>query len=181
MKSDSTAGTLNAILAGGLAGGAAEVLWVMTYSSATTTSSAAVAREITASVWPAAAQWASAPVLGLGIHLVLAIVLAAACVPVLLHLASRGWRLSLTVISATTALVLVWAVNFFVVLPVINPAFITLMPYGATLVSKVLFAVAMACSIQYHTARVVPHGSLVQLRGLARLPHARTHGAGCLT
>jgi ABC-type transport system involved in cytochrome c biogenesis permease subunit len=42
------------------------------------------------------------------------------------------------------ALVGVWAVNFFVLLPGISPAFIHLVPYPVSLVSKVLFGLAAA-------------------------------------
>jgi hypothetical protein len=38
----------------------------------------------------------------------------------------------------------VWAVNFFVVLPQVNPAFVHLPPYGVTLISKLLFGLAAA-------------------------------------
>jgi len=38
----------------------------------------------------------------------------------------------------------VWAVNFFVVLPSIDPDFIHLVPYSVSLVSKVLFGLAAA-------------------------------------
>ncbi|HYJ20113.1 MAG TPA: hypothetical protein VEW72_13165, partial [Burkholderiales bacterium] len=44
---------------------------------------------------------------------------------------------------AAVSLALVWAINFFVVLPVLNPDFVTLMPYGATLASKILFGITM--------------------------------------
>jgi hypothetical protein len=42
------------------------------------------------------------------------------------------------------ALVGVWVVNFFVVLPGLSPAFIHLVPYSVSLVSKVLFGLAAA-------------------------------------
>ena len=137
-----------AIVAGGLAGGAAEVAWVAIYSTATSTSSATVAREVAASVWPAAATWGSGAALGVAIHMILALLLAAACVPLLLHFAARGLRLPAALLGAIAALVLVWAVNFFAVLPALNPGFVDIMPYGATLLSKVLFAIAMAYAIQ---------------------------------
>jgi hypothetical protein len=38
----------------------------------------------------------------------------------------------------------VWAMNFLVILPIINPDFVLLVPYGASLASKVLFGVAAA-------------------------------------
>ena len=41
-------------------------------------------------------------------------------------------------------LVGVWAVNFFVLLPGISPAFVHLVPYPVSLMSKVLFGLAAA-------------------------------------
>jgi hypothetical protein len=42
------------------------------------------------------------------------------------------------------ALVAVWAVNFFLALPRINPGFIALLPYSVTLISKLLFGLSAA-------------------------------------
>jgi hypothetical protein len=42
------------------------------------------------------------------------------------------------------ALTCVWAINFFVVLPVIDPAFILLVSYPVSLISKLLFGLAAA-------------------------------------
>ena len=49
-----------------------------------------------------------------------------------------------TLVSAIVVLTSVWVVNFFVILPVINPSFVTLMPYWASLFSKLLFGITMA-------------------------------------
>jgi hypothetical protein len=58
--------------------------------------------------------------------------------------------------TAAGALALVWAFNFFVVLPVLNPAFVTLMPYGITLTSKVLFGIAMGSVLLNASPRGIP-------------------------
>lgn len=50
--------------------------------------------------------------------------------------------------AVTAALVVVWIVNFFVVLPVINPQFVNLVPYLASFASKVLFGLAAAGTLQ---------------------------------
>jgi len=41
------------------------------------------------------------------------------------------------------ALVAIWATNFFLILPAINPDFVTLMPYTVTLISKLGFGITM--------------------------------------
>jgi hypothetical protein len=46
--------------------------------------------------------------------------------------------------AAVMALILVWALNFFIILPGLNASFVTLMPYTVTLFSKILFGLAMA-------------------------------------
>ena len=140
---------LKTVLLAGTAGGMTEVLWVTLYSGVTATSSTVVARQITATVWPAAAQWTYAPALGIAIHMTLALTLAAAIVPLLLHFAARSLEEGAIILVAVSVLAVVWAVNFFLVLPRVNPTFIALMPYGATLTSKLLFAVAMAGVVHY--------------------------------
>jgi hypothetical protein len=144
------------ILLAGLAGGAAEVLWIALYSSATGTSGIAVARQVTASVWPAAAEWAIAPALGVALHMALSLGLAAALVPLLLRWGTprTGHVAFQTSALAALALALVWVVNFLLVLPVLNPQFVTLMPYGATFLSKLLFAAAMVYAMQQYSAHV---------------------------
>ena len=131
------------IALGGLAGGTAEVLWVTLYATATGISATEVARQFTASLWAEAANWSTAPALGIAIHMALALVLAALCAPLLLRIARHAPPAAITILGVG-ALTLVWAVNFFLVLPTLNPAFVGLMPYAATLVSKMLFGYAMA-------------------------------------
>lgn len=142
---------------GGLAGGAAEVLWVLLYSRANDVSAALVAQQVTASLWPSAGVWAGAPLIGIAIHMVLALALAALCAPLLIRVATR-YAAAATAMAAVAALTVVWAINFFFVLPVINPGFVTLMPYGATLTSKMLFALAMAAVVHNALRARAPAG-----------------------
>lgn len=127
------------ILVAGLAGGLAEVLWMLAYGAFAPVGASEVAREVTASVLPQAADAAAAPALGLAIHLLLSIGLAYAFVAALGGRAS-GAR---TVPVAVAALTAVWAFNFLVLMPLLDLRFATLMPYGATLLSKALFGAAM--------------------------------------
>ena len=147
-KSERSTNLVRLALIGGLAGGAAEVLWVLFYSGLSEVNAVVVAREVTASLWPAAATWSIAPLLGVATHMVLALALAALCAPVLLRIAVKHEAPAAIMVAAVGALAAVWAVNFFLVLPLLNPAFIALMPYPATLVSKMLFGVAMAAVVR---------------------------------
>ena len=45
---------------------------------------------------------------------------------------------------ALAALAVVWAINFFVVLPIVRPEFVHLVPYGVSLTSSLLFGAAVA-------------------------------------
>ena len=130
-------------LLAGLTGGAAEVAWVSLYSTATETSGMIVAQQVSASVVPAAAGLPSAPLLGIAIHMLLSVALGLAFAATIWRLAASRLGAAPFLATAAASLALVWAFNFFVALPALNPAFVTLMPYGATLVSKVLFGVAM--------------------------------------
>jgi hypothetical protein len=134
--------TRTALLAG-TAGGAAEVLWIAAYSSGTQTRSLDVAREVTASLFPAAAELAAAPLLGIAIHMLLSLALGLVLAKLLLGWA-RGWLVT----GAIAALACVWALNFLVVLPAVNPAFVTLMPLAVTLASKLLFGAALGWTLR---------------------------------
>jgi hypothetical protein len=130
-------------LLAGLSGGAAEVAWVSLYSNATDTGGMIVAQQVAASVVPAAAALPSAPLLGIAIHMLLSAVLGLAFAATIWRLAAPRLGTAAFLATAAFSLALVWAFNFFVVLPALNPGFVTLMPYGVTLASKLLFGIAM--------------------------------------
>lgn len=131
------------ILIAGLAGGIAEILWVLAYGAFAPVSATEIAREVTASVLPGAAAWTAAPALGVGIHLALSIAVAYAFVGAFARLLAGRHGAGRYLALAVAALAGVWAVNFLVLLPLLNPRFVTLMPFAATLFSKALFGAAM--------------------------------------
>lgn len=139
------------ILVAGLAGGVAEIVWVLAYGAFASVSAAEVAREVTASVFPGAASAPGGLALGIGIHLTLSIALAFAFFSLLRNFLQDDAG---TVAIAVGALAGVWAINFLVVLPLVNPRFVTLMPYAATFLSKALFGGAMGAVL----ARTAPRG-----------------------
>ncbi len=128
----------------GLAGGTAEILWIGLYGALTGTPVAAVARAVTSSLFPAAdlAGWAIG--LGLAIHMALAVALGVALTAALRSSLVRATIPASESVVAVAALAGVWAINFFVVLPWLNPDFVTLLPYAVSFVSKVLFGLAVA-------------------------------------
>lgn len=128
------------VVIAGLAGGLAEVLWVGASAAVLGVDAMHVAHEVAVTVLPAVATSAAAPWLGFAVHFALSIVLAVAFSFVI----GRAWlRMGGRLIAAVALLAGVWAVNFLVVLPWLNPAFTALLPLGVTFVSKLLFAIAL--------------------------------------
>jgi len=115
-----------------------------------------VAQQVTASVIPSAASLPAAPLLGIAIHMLLSVALGMAFAATIWRLTAPRLGTAAFMTTAAVSLALVWAINFFVVLPVLNPAFITLMPYSITLVSKVLFGIAMGSVLLMSSPRRAP-------------------------
>jgi hypothetical protein len=128
----------------GAAGGFAEIAWVTLFAEATGADPATVARGVTTAAGVSALFPAEPVALGVTVHMALAVTLGIAL--------SFGWRtLSSHRLGIAglypfmlVALIGVWAVNFFMVLPGISPAFIHLVPYPVSLMSKILFGLAAA-------------------------------------
>jgi hypothetical protein len=148
----------------GLSGGLAEVLWIASYSAATGIGGLEVARQVTTSVFPAVLNNSLAALLGFVVHFVLSIGLAIAFGWMVWRPLGRKVSRALATLLAIAALSAVWVINFFVVLPALNPAFVTLLPYPVTWISKVLFGGAMAWTV--HAAQ-----------GRTRRPAARAQPA----
>jgi len=124
----------------GLAGGVAEVAWISIYAAATGSDAAAVARAVTDTVGFGTSSPAAG---GIAIHMAIAALLGIA-----VAFALRPLRGVTLYAAMTSVLALVWTVNFLIVLPVINPAFVEIVPMGVSLVSKLLFGLAAAWSLQ---------------------------------
>jgi hypothetical protein len=136
--------TLKIGVLAGIAGGSTEVVWVIAYGAFSDARTADIARGVTHSVLPAAAGTMVAVPFGILIHMALAATLGIALAVALGPLFARPRPALAGPAAAVAALVAVWAVNFFVVLPALDPSFLRLLPMAATLASKTLFAVAAA-------------------------------------
>ena len=128
------------VIAAGAAGGMAEVLWIAAATTALGTDGWAVARAVSTTVFPGLIDSALAPWIGLFIHFSVSIALAA----VFARACNRGFGTAALFITALAALAAIWAFNFLLLLPSINPSFVALLPQPVTLVSKLLFGIAMA-------------------------------------
>lgn len=131
------------ILLAGICGGMAELAWITLVSAVTPVSGMEVARQVSATVLPAMADAAGAVSAGIAIHLLLSILLAAGFIRIVWLPYSRKLSPISLLLVATAALSGVWAINFLIILPVLNPVLVSLMPYAVTLISKILFGIAM--------------------------------------
>jgi hypothetical protein len=136
-----------AIILAGLAGAMAEVIWVGLFCALTPLSGAEVLRQITASIFPAIAGSTWSPALGLLLHFALGVVVAYAFGVLIWQNLARRAGTGTTLATALAVLAMIWALNFLALLPFINAEFIRLMPYTVTFASKVMFAIAMAATL----------------------------------
>lgn len=135
-------------VAAGLAGGAAEVVWVAVYGAITGTPVGAVASGVTTALFPGLATLPFVATIGIALHMLLAValgivVVAAFRAPLLRRVGA--WPQSALVVLALGA---VWSFNFLVVLPRLDPGFVTLLPMVVTLASKLLFGVSAAAVLR---------------------------------
>jgi hypothetical protein len=112
-----------------------------------------VARQITASVIPAATALPFAPAFGIFIHFLLSALLGVAFWTIAGGLIAWRPRADRIMVAAVVFLTAVWAVNFFVVLPVLNPDFVALIPLPIAFLSKALFGVVMGWVLQRGSLR----------------------------
>jgi hypothetical protein len=129
-------------------------MWVTLYAGATGADPATLARAVTTAAGVSALFPAAPVALGVTVHMALAVMLGIALSFGWRALSSRRLEIANPFPVMLTAHVGVWAINFFMVLPIISPAFIHLVPYPVSLVSKALFGLAAAAALrrQYATA-----------------------------
>ena len=132
----------------GAAGGLAEIAWVTLYAGATGGDPAVLARGVTTAAGVSALLPASPVILGVAVHMALAMTLGIALAFVWSALRERRPSLSNPYPLMLTALAGVWAINFLVVLPIVSPAFVHMVPYAVSLTSKLLFGVAAAAVLR---------------------------------
>jgi hypothetical protein len=136
---------------GGMAGGFTEIAWVSAYGAVSGTPLEPIARGIVESTIPQVAASSWAPALGVVIHLSLAMLLGIGLALAVRRVANLRLFGHSEFGVAALGLVLVWSVNFFMVLPNLNPSFVGLLPYGVSLSSKLLFGLSAAAVFRiYH-------------------------------
>jgi len=168
--------TLGTIVLAGLAGGLAEILWIGAISPMTTFNATAVAQEITASLIPGVPESIYNTFIGIGIHLVLSILLAAAFLLTIGRMVKNRTGLTGQLVAGVSTLLTVWVINFFVILPILNPVFVVLVSYGPSLISKVFFAIAMVLVSVYRIQQ-----SATVLRGYQEIQKLYLNGGVAVT
>ena len=118
------------------------------YAGATGADPAVLARGVTTAAGVSAILPASPVALGITVHMTLAVMLGVALAFVWSVLRAARPGLANPYPLMLTALAGVWAVNFFVVLPIVSPAFVHLVPYAVSLTSKLLFGFAAAAVLR---------------------------------
>jgi len=155
----------------GIAGGIAEVIWIVCYGSLAGGDITDVARAISAT-----ASWVlpdipfvAMPIFsGIAIHMLASAGIGVALVFVWRGLAAYRPAWASEYVFMLGALAVVWAFNFFVVLPLISPAFVDLhrvfvelVPYPASLISKLLFGLAGAVVLRSDAGQAAPRRGVI--------------------
>lgn len=131
----------NGVLAGA-AGGLAEIVWVSLYAGVTGGDAAILARGVTTAAGISAVLPVAPVATGVAVHMVLAVLLGIGLAALLQALGTR--RVATFYAVSLLALAAVWAINFFILLPILSPAFVLAVPYAVSLTSKLLFGFAAA-------------------------------------
>jgi hypothetical protein len=137
----------------GAAGGLAEIAWVSLYAATTGGNAAALARGVTTAAGASALFPADAVSTGVAVHMAIAVALGVALAFVWRSVQAYRMPTGSVFPFMIAALAGVWAINFFVVLPIVSPAFVALVPYSVSLVSKLLFGLAAAGVFQVLASR----------------------------
>ena len=138
--------------AAGAAGGVAEIAWVTLYAAVTGGDPAILARGVTSAAGASALLPGSPVILGITLHMTLAIMVGLLLAFAWREFCERWPSLRSPYPFALVALAGIWALNFFIVLPIVSPAFVHLVPYAISLTSKLLFGIAAAMALQWQTA-----------------------------
>jgi hypothetical protein len=128
----------------GLAGGLAEIVVVWLYAALTGGDAAMIARQVAAAIGLDGASAAT----GVAVHMALAAALGVGLNAAVQTVTGGSVQDRMVFPFMLGSLAIVWAINFFVVLPVVSPGFVHLLPYGVTLASKLAFGLAAAATLR---------------------------------
>lgn len=144
-------GVLRTGLIIGLAGGLAEIVVIWLYSALTGGDSAMIARHVASAIGLDGASSA----VGVAVHMGLAVALGIALSAALQIFVDRPMYNGAILSFMVASLAVVWVINYFVVLPAVNPSFVHLLPYAITFTSKLAFGFAAAATLHMLPAPVL--------------------------
>jgi hypothetical protein len=130
----------------------AEIAWVALYAGVTGGDAAILAQGVTSAAGVSALLPSSPVMLGIIVHMSLAVIVGILLASAWRELREQWPSLRSPYSFALAALAGIWALNFFVLLPIVSPAFVHLVPYTISLTSKLLFGIAAAAALQWQTA-----------------------------
>jgi hypothetical protein len=144
--------TVSSGIIAGTAGGLAEIAWVTLYAGATGGNAEVLARGVTSAAGVSALLPQSPVALGVAVHMTLAVALGVTLAYAWRALRARKMAASGPYPFMLAALAGVWATNFFIILPIVSPAFVHMVPYAVSLTSKLLFGLAAAAVLQWRAS-----------------------------
>lgn len=136
----------DAVLWGGFAGGAAEVVVVTLATLVAGIGGWAVVAGVADATFGERFLGSDAVVVGLTVHFMLSFLIAACFVPIAAQIQERFGVVGVVAASAA-ALSAVWALNFLVILPRVAPEFVTVVPLAVSFLSKLSFGVVMGLTL----------------------------------
>jgi hypothetical protein len=156
MNRSTPAGIIGRGVAAGAAGGIVEIIWIFAYASATHGDAASLARGVTTATGLNLLLQGSSATFGIAIHMMLAVTLGIV-LAFLWTALSRRWPKQLNPYAVMpVALAGVWAINFLIVLPLLDANFVQIVPYPVSLISKLLFGFAAAMALSHRRSESAP-------------------------
>ena len=138
----------------GLAGGLAEIIWVSVYSEMTGGNAAVIARGVTTAAGLNALLPSMSVTVGIVVHMVVAVAYGLLLAVIWQWLARRTRSTAICYLFVLVVMAGAWAMNFFVILPIVSAPFVTLLPYMVSLTSKLFFGLAAAETLRRLNAAV---------------------------
>lgn len=137
----------NLILWSGFVAGLSEIIWVTLYCLVTNADGMDIPHHITDGLFPSLPYSNYSLILAILIHFTLSFLTSIGFVRTIWLPFTRHYHLSLTLVFGGLVGVILWMVNFWIILPLINKSFIQSLSYGITFISELAFGVILACSV----------------------------------
>jgi hypothetical protein len=156
MNRSTPAGIIGRGVAAGAAGGIAEIIWVFLYATVTHADAASLARGVTTATGLNSLLQGNSAAFGVAIHMMFAVALGIVLAFSWTALSRRSPKRLNPYAVMPVALTGVWAINFLIVLPLVDTDFVQIVPYPVSLISKLLFGLAAAVALSHRRSQSAP-------------------------